>query len=151
MAVVEDGEKQFEGPLGPIKLALKAFVEWEGILHKLAIERAGEVAAKYRADNCGLSLAGFADVLVACQDHADADALLEVIDEVASDPRFGALISLVDGAPLAAGFAQSWAAAHPGLPGSKQYEAEVADLVEMAESARVEDGEAPVEVQEALA
>jgi hypothetical protein len=97
-----------------------------------------------------LSLAGFADVLVACQYHADTDALLEVVDIVASDLRYGAFISLVDGAPLAAGFAQSWAAAHPGLPGSKAYEAKVADLVEMAKSARVEEGAAPVEVQEAL-
>jgi hypothetical protein len=87
-------------------LALKAFVEWEEILHGLVIERAAKVSGKYRADNCRLSLAGFADVVVACAGHADTDALLKIVHDVASDPRYGALISLVDGTPLAAGFAQ---------------------------------------------
>jgi hypothetical protein len=56
---------------------------------------------------------------------------------------------------LVAGFGQSWAGAHPGLPGSKAYEAKVAkslDIVQVArakEMARAEEV-APVEVQEAL-
>ena len=69
---------------GPIKSALKAFVEWEGILYEVTIEHAAEVAAKYRVDNCGLSLAGFAEVLTVCTFHGNADALIKVIDDVAS-------------------------------------------------------------------
>jgi hypothetical protein len=148
MSVVEGGGEQFEEAPGPIKLALKAFIEWEGILHNLAPEHAADIAAEYLEDNRGLSLAGFADVLVACAGHADADALLKVIDDVASDPRFRDLVSLVDSGPLSAGFAQSWVAAHPGLPGSKASERNWVSLVNGFKLMRT--GVEPVEIQDAL-
>jgi hypothetical protein len=73
-----------------------------------ACDRArGGGGREYRVDDYGLSLTGFADALVACAGHAEADALLEVIDNVACSPRYGDLISLVDAAPLIAGVGQS--------------------------------------------